>query len=160
VIWRHVMWGMTLQLIFGLIVLRWDFGRRVFECLGQKVTTFLDYTNAGSSFVYGYLVTDQNTSGIALGTVFAFKVSYLICIISQLYYKSRSATTVFHWQLIFWVIFFSNRFCRSSSFSVSLSTFSITTEWCNGLFRNLDGSCKSRSVRRPPNRWTQPPTSF
>ena len=75
------MWGMTLQLIFGLIVLRWDFGRRVFECLGQKVTTFLDYTNAGSSFVYGYLVTDQNTSGIALGTVFAFKVSYLICIL-------------------------------------------------------------------------------
>ena len=33
-------------------------------------------------FRYGYLVTDQNTSGIALGTVFAFKVSYLICIIS------------------------------------------------------------------------------
>ena len=32
-------------------------------------------------FRYGYLVTDQNTSGIALGTVFAFKVSYLICIL-------------------------------------------------------------------------------
>ena len=75
VIWRHITWGVSLQLIFGLIVLRWDFGRSVFQCLGEKITTFLDYTNAGSGFVYGYLVTDQNTSGIALGTIFAFKVN-------------------------------------------------------------------------------------
>ena len=46
----------------------------MFKCLGDKVTIFLDYTNAGSGFVYGYLVTDQNASGVALGSVFAFRV--------------------------------------------------------------------------------------
>lgn len=88
-IWRHIGWGIALQLIFGLIVLRWDFGQSVFQCLGEKVTTFLDYTNAGSGFVYGYLVTDENSSGLALGTVFAFKVlnankfNFLPCFLSD-----------------------------------------------------------------------------
>lgn len=75
-IWRQVMWGVALQFIFGLAVLRWDLGREVVQCLADKVTLFLDYTNEGSGFVYGFLVTDQNSSGIALGTIFAFKVFY------------------------------------------------------------------------------------
>ena len=73
--WRHVVWGIALQLIFGLIVLRWDFGRRAFECLGSKFSLLLDYSVAGSEFVFGYLANDENTSGIALGTIFAFRVS-------------------------------------------------------------------------------------
>ncbi|KZS13467.1 Solute carrier family 28 member 3 [Daphnia magna] len=98
VIWRHVMWGIALQLMFGLIVLRWDFGRRVFECLGQKVTTFLDYTNAGSSFVYGYLVTDQNTSGIALGTIFAFKI------LSVIFFFSFFVNILYYYGIMQWVV--------------------------------------------------------
>lgn len=73
--WRHVSWGIALQLIFGLIVLRWDFGRRAFECLGSKFSLLLDYSVAGSEFVFGYLANDENTAGIALGTIFAFRVS-------------------------------------------------------------------------------------
>lgn len=69
-----MIWGVALQFIFGLIVLRWDLGREVIQCLADKVTIFLGYTDAGSGFVYGYLVTDQNPSGIALGTIFAFQV--------------------------------------------------------------------------------------
>lgn len=76
-IWRQVIWGVALQFIFGLIVLRWETGRQVFQCLGDKITVFLDYTNAGSGFVYGYLVTDENASGIALGGVFAFRVWHI-----------------------------------------------------------------------------------
>ena len=76
------MWGVALQFIFGLIVLRWNLGRAVIQCLSDKVTAFLDYTNAGSGFVYGYLVTDKNSSNIPLGAVFAFKV----CFIFKIYY--------------------------------------------------------------------------
>lgn len=65
---------MGLQFIFGLIVLRWELGRQVIQCLGDKITIFLDYSNEGSGFVYGYLVTDKNMAGIVLGSVFAFKV--------------------------------------------------------------------------------------
>ncbi len=65
---------MGLQFIFGLIVLRWELGRQVIQCLGDKITIFLDYSNEGSGFIYGYLVTDKNMAGIVLGSVFAFKV--------------------------------------------------------------------------------------
>ncbi|CAG0919828.1 unnamed protein product [Notodromas monacha] len=56
VVWRHVVWGLGLQFIFALMVLRWDFGRNVLECLSDKVKRFLEQANAGSAFVYGYLV--------------------------------------------------------------------------------------------------------
>lgn len=73
---------MALQFIFGLIVLRWETGRQVFKCLGDKITTFLNFTNAGSGFVYGYQVTGSvetsTVSGVVfkvvLGSVFAFQV--------------------------------------------------------------------------------------
>ncbi|GAB6028853.1 hypothetical protein CHUAL_004655 [Chamberlinius hualienensis] len=55
--WRHVFWGLGLQFLLALFVLRWEVGKEVFECLGDKVQTFLNFTNQGSSFVYGYLVT-------------------------------------------------------------------------------------------------------
>ena len=36
VVWRHVAWGLALQFLFGLVILRWDVGKAVFECLGDK----------------------------------------------------------------------------------------------------------------------------
>ena len=59
IIWRHVVWGLGLQFIFGLMILRWSEGREFFNCLGGKVDTFLGYTDAGSSFVFGYLVNQR-----------------------------------------------------------------------------------------------------
>ena len=35
---------------------RWPVGKAAFGCLGKKVSIFLDYTDVGSSFVFGYLV--------------------------------------------------------------------------------------------------------
>ena len=45
---------------------RWDVGRAVFGCLGDKVSTFLAFTDAGSGFVFGYLVDQKpfNTQGL------------------------------------------------------------------------------------------------
>jgi nucleoside permease NupC len=95
---------MALQLIFGLIVLRWDFGRRAFECLGSKFSLLLDYSVAGSEFVYGYLANDENASGITLGTIFAFRV--------------KSICFDFLFGILFHLVFIEIRFCRSSTFSV------------------------------------------
>lgn len=59
--WRHVLWGLGLQFLLALMVLRWSVGREVFQCLGDKVQIFLDYTDQGSSFVFGYLTTGNMT---------------------------------------------------------------------------------------------------
>lgn len=50
---RPVLCGLLLQFLLGVLCIRWDVGRSIFQCIGKKVATFLAYTNAGSSFVYG-----------------------------------------------------------------------------------------------------------
>ncbi|XP_064599264.1 sodium/nucleoside cotransporter 2-like [Liolophura sinensis] len=51
--WRPVLWGLGLQFVMGLIILRWDKGYQAFSFLGEQVKTFLEYADAGSKFVFG-----------------------------------------------------------------------------------------------------------
>ena len=51
--WRPVIWGLALQLIFGLLILRTSVGNKIFEVLGDQINIFLDYSDAGSKFVFG-----------------------------------------------------------------------------------------------------------
>jgi CNT family concentrative nucleoside transporter len=52
---RTVAWGLALQIIFAFLVLRVEFGRRVFGWLGDLITRFLGYSYAGSTFLFGDL---------------------------------------------------------------------------------------------------------
>jgi nucleoside permease NupC len=54
-----VVWGVSLQLLFGLLILRWELGKSVLACVSKKVDKFLAFTDAGSGFVFGFLVTQQ-----------------------------------------------------------------------------------------------------
>ncbi len=87
-----MLWGVTLQFLFGIAILRWSLGKDIFKCIGDKVSTFLEFTDSGSSFVFGYLVTgvlDGKIENVTIGNysnlpitlsiptqsaIFAFKV--------------------------------------------------------------------------------------
>ena len=47
------MWGLALQFIFALIILRWDWGYNAFKWLGDRVAEFLGHTTEGAKFVFG-----------------------------------------------------------------------------------------------------------
>ena len=51
--WRPVVWGLGLQFLLGVMILRWSAGYHFFRFLGDQVKVFLDYTDAGSKFVFG-----------------------------------------------------------------------------------------------------------
>ncbi len=51
--WQPVLWGLALQLIFALFILRTAVGLAIFKWLGEVVSTFLDFSDAGASFVFG-----------------------------------------------------------------------------------------------------------
>ena len=70
--WRTVGWGMTLQLVFALIVLKTTIGQRVFETLGAAVTNLLSFANVGSAFVFGVL-GDRPLWGQVMATTFGEK---------------------------------------------------------------------------------------
>uniref|UniRef100_A0A6A7FZT3 Solute carrier family 28 member 3-like n=1 Tax=Hirondellea gigas TaxID=1518452 RepID=A0A6A7FZT3_9CRUS len=83
IIWRHVIWGLALQFIMGLMVLRWSVGRAVFQCAGDKVSAFLAYTDEGSKFVFGPLVDPMGIFGFQVLPVVLF---FSFCIQILYYY--------------------------------------------------------------------------
>ncbi|XP_075432182.1 sodium/nucleoside cotransporter 1-like isoform X2 [Ascaphus truei] len=79
--WRAVFWGLGLQFALGLFIIRTDPGFQAFKFIGQQIQIFLNYTTAGSGFVFGEnLIKD----------VFAFQalpiVVFFSCVMSVLYY--------------------------------------------------------------------------
>src|SRR5579862_6978422 len=52
---KTVAWGLGLQIVFAIFVLRIDFGRRMFQVAGDAANRVLSYAYAGSEFVFGDL---------------------------------------------------------------------------------------------------------
>lgn len=74
--WNQVMWGLTMQFCLALLVLRSQFGKQLFNTIGDKITAFLRFTDNGSQFLFGYLVTGELSAGLPhQPAIFAFKVS-------------------------------------------------------------------------------------
>jgi CNT family concentrative nucleoside transporter len=79
--WRVVGWGVGLQLVFAILVLRFPAGQRLFKALGDVVTAILSFSYAGSAFVFGDL--GKQHTGPAF--VFAFQVLPAIIFVSALF---------------------------------------------------------------------------
>jgi CNT family concentrative nucleoside transporter len=78
---KTLLWGLGLQFLFALIVLRLEWGRRIIQRAGEAVNTLLGYSFAGSSFVFGELGKKNG----ALGMVFAFQVLTTIIFVSAFF---------------------------------------------------------------------------
>src|SRR5277367_6474799 len=68
--WKIVAWGIGLQLLFALIVLKFDWGQRAMSIAGEKVNQLLSYATIGATFVFGPLADPVGKDGF----VFAFAV--------------------------------------------------------------------------------------
>ena len=51
--WHTVLWGVALQLILGIIVLKSAIGQRTFQFLGSVAEQFLNFSDAGARLVFG-----------------------------------------------------------------------------------------------------------
>jgi CNT family concentrative nucleoside transporter len=68
--WKIVAWGLGLQLLFALIVLKFDWGQRAMAIAGDKVNQLLSYATIGATFVFGPLADPVGKDGF----VFAFAI--------------------------------------------------------------------------------------
>jgi len=73
--WRVVGWGLSLQLVFGLFVLKTDIGKAIFEGLNTLVTKLLGFTGEGSEFIF------QNLTGAESPWIVTFAFGVLPTII-------------------------------------------------------------------------------
>jgi CNT family concentrative nucleoside transporter len=73
--------GLSLQLLFAVLILRVGWGERVMAIAGDAVTRLLDYSFAGSEFVFGPLGTKVSKYGF----FFAFQVLPIIIFIAAFF---------------------------------------------------------------------------
>ena len=76
-----LIWGVSLQFLFALFVLRLPFGEKLLKAAGRGVEHLLNYSFAGSSFVFGELGKKNGQ----LGFSFAFQVLPTIIFISAFF---------------------------------------------------------------------------
>jgi CNT family concentrative nucleoside transporter len=79
--WRVIAWGLGLQLLFAIFVLRIPAGQALFRWLGSLVTGILGYSYIGSQFVFGELGKQHSS----LGVIFAFQLLPAIIFVSALF---------------------------------------------------------------------------
>ncbi|XP_067027107.1 solute carrier family 28 member 3-like isoform X1 [Acropora muricata] len=77
--WRPVQWGLALQFIFGLLILRTSLGFKVFNGLGEQVAFFLDYSDVGASFVFGPTFKNNFFAFKVLPTIIFFSSFISVC---------------------------------------------------------------------------------
>jgi concentrative nucleoside transporter, CNT family len=92
---RTVAWGLSLQILFALLVLKTALGQRMFQALGNLMNRLLDFAFVGSSMVFGPLGSKEvwprimnqvlGPEGAQWGVVFAFQVLPTIIFIAALF---------------------------------------------------------------------------
>ncbi|MBQ4803132.1 Na+ dependent nucleoside transporter [Aquimarina sp. MMG015] len=78
--WKTVGLGVCFQLVIAIGVLRVPFVQTIFEWVGSLFVSVLDFTRAGSKFLFEGLVVDMDTFGF----IFAFQVLPTIIFFSAL----------------------------------------------------------------------------
>ena len=77
---RVLLWGLSLQFAFAILVLKTDFGK-IFQAIGAGVNNMLGYVKAGTVFMFGPL----GDSGGPYGVIFAFQVLPIIIFIASFF---------------------------------------------------------------------------
>ncbi len=99
--WGTVGIGLSFQLIIAIGVLKVGFVKSAFEAVGQIFVSVLDFTRAGSKFLFEGLVVDMDTFGF----IFAFQVLptilFFSALTSVLFYLGiiQKVVKVFGWLL-------------------------------------------------------------
>jgi concentrative nucleoside transporter, CNT family len=93
--WETVAWGLGLQIVFAIIVLKTSIGQTVFTTLGTYITKLLGFAGVGAAFVFGPLgdntvwgrvmVGALGPEGAQSATIFAFQVLPTIIFIAALF---------------------------------------------------------------------------
>jgi CNT family concentrative nucleoside transporter len=93
--WATVAWGVGLQVVFAVIVLKTSVGQAVFARLGDGITRLLAFAGVGAAFVFGPLGDGTvwgrvmqgalGPDGAQYATIFAFQVLPTIIFIAALF---------------------------------------------------------------------------
>jgi CNT family concentrative nucleoside transporter len=84
--WRTVITGVLLQIVFGLLILKTELGRNVFDSIGKGFNALLGYTGEGAKFLFGNLATPSDNLGFIFATMVLPTIIFMSALMSVLYH--------------------------------------------------------------------------
>jgi len=118
--WHPVLWGIGLQLILAVLILKTKPGFAVFEFLGKAVSQFLNFSDQGAKFVFGETFQDHFIAFKVLPTIIFFS-----SFISILYHYGILQKVV---EAVAWVMMRTLKTSGSETLSCSANIFIGQTE--------------------------------
>ncbi|MBN3924426.1 NupC/NupG family nucleoside CNT transporter [Nostoc sp. NMS4] len=118
--WRIVAWGLGLEFVFALVILKTPWGLTVFKSLGDIVSQFLAFSDVGAKFVFGENFKDHFFAFQVLPTIIFFSA-----FISVLYYYGILQRVV---NVVAWVMMKTMKTSGSESLSCAGNIFLGPTE--------------------------------
>ncbi len=126
--WRTIIWGITLQVIFAVLVLRTPPGRIFFNFMNDVIVKLLSFQEEGGKFVFNALAIPTGQPG-SMGFFFAFQVLTTIIffssLMSVLYYLGVMQKVVMFFARI---MFFTCKTSGAETLSASANIFVGQTE--------------------------------
>lgn len=130
--WRLVLVGITIQIIFGLLIGKVEEARIAFQFIGDKFVYFLSFAQRGAEFLFGDLAKNSVNNPDAkhnLGFLFAFQalpnVIFISAITAGLYYLGLLQKIVYGFA---WVMAKTMRLSGAESLSAAANIFMGQTE--------------------------------
>ncbi|MBD2448600.1 NupC/NupG family nucleoside CNT transporter [Nostoc sp. FACHB-152] len=118
--WRTVAWGLGLEFIFALLILKTPWGLNVFKSLGDIVSNFLAFSDVGAKFVFGENFKEHLFAFQVLPTIIFFSA-----FISVLYYYGILQRVI---NMLAWVMMKTMKTSGSESLSCAGNIFLGPTE--------------------------------
>ena len=130
--WRTVVWGMGLQFVFAVLILKTRAGHAVFDFTGEAIQRLIQFSNEGCRFVFGPLADGALLSekfGPQSALIFAVLVTGTIIIVASL------SSLLYHWGVlqkvvhaIAWVMRKAMRTSGSETLAAAANIFMGQTE--------------------------------
>ncbi len=113
--WRVIGWGIGLQLIFAVFILKTPVGAEIFAWLNTVVMALLDFTTEGARFIFGDLVFDNVPVGVGAsgtndliqevpGQVARTGASFAFNVLPTIIFFSSLMTVLYHVGIMQWVV--------------------------------------------------------
>ncbi len=95
ILWKLVAVGTVIQLIFALFILRTSVGNAIFSFLNDAITVLLDFTSAGTAFLFASFATGQVEPGL---------LNTAMSILPPIIFFSSFMTVLYHLGIMQWIV--------------------------------------------------------
>lgn len=95
--WRTVLWGLGLQFVFAILILKTAPGRMIFDFTGSAIRKLADFATEGNRFVFGPLANGE-VLGAAFGPQNALVLGILI--MGTIIVVAMLSSVFYHWGVL------------------------------------------------------------